>query len=274
VVSSTIAPAVTRLEARRRAAGSSWDRLSVEAQEAWRGTFLGSLAGDVTAKLLDRAVEMEVGAGEVFYRGASHEQMALLALVVDGLLRGCMVAADGRELTVRYASSGAVLGVRSVILGGAPGCGASRGRLSLYGGDSFNGMALHDSHLLVLCPRTFLRVAQSDVTLAWALAEHVAREACAAQRLLAEAAFLPVRCRVARHLLDLAIRENGELVVQASHQDIADAIGSVREVVSRTLARLEVEGLVRRVAKVVVLQDPPQLHDLARGHKPHALSAA
>jgi hypothetical protein len=63
-------------------------------------------------------------------------------------------------------------------------------------------------------------------------------------------------------------------VVQASHQDIADAIGSVREVVSRTLARLEVEGLVRRVAKVVVLQDPPQLHDLARGHKPHAVSAA
>ena len=47
--------------------------------------------------------------------------------------------------------------------------------------------------------------------------------------------FLPVQARVARHLIDLASLQDDVLVVTAGHQEIADAIGSVREVVSRAL---------------------------------------
>jgi len=48
----------------------------------------------------------------------------------------------------------------------------------------------------------------------------------------------------------------GQLVVSASHRDIADAIGSVREVVSRAILWLRDEGLIRRSGRVYVLHAP------------------
>jgi CRP-like cAMP-binding protein len=71
-----------------------------------------------------------------------------------------------------------------------------------------------------------------------------------------------MRQRVARHLLDLAVRESEGLVVYASHQNIADAIGSVREVVSRVLRELRADGLVDRAGERIILRRPTELHRL------------
>jgi CRP/FNR family transcriptional regulator len=77
--------------------------------------------------------------------------------------------------------------------------------------------------------------------------------------------FLSVRQRVARHLLDLAVQEQpAGLVVHASHQDIADAIGSVREVVSRVIRELRTEGLVTRSGDTIVLPNPAGLVERQR----------
>ena len=76
---------------------------------------------------------------------------------------------------------------------------------------------------------------------------------------------LPVRARVAGHLLDLAERRGHELVVDASAQRLAAAVGSVREVVSRVLREMEACGLLRRSGGEVVLVDTAALHRLASG---------
>ena len=78
-------------------------------------------------------------------------------------------------------------------------------------------------------------------------------------------AFATVRQRVARQLLDLASTHqhdgdpNGELAVRITQQDLAEAVGTVREVVVRTLRQLRDAGAVRTERDRIVLLDPAQL---------------
>jgi CRP-like cAMP-binding protein len=116
--------------------------------------------------------------------------------------------------------------------------------------------------------RRFCELAQRDGGLAYLVARYLAEQLAEAQDLLAVDLFTDVRTRVARHLLDLAVLENGRFVVPASHQNIADAIGSVREVVTRSIKRLEAAGLVERDRRAMVLLDRAALHELASGHEP------
>jgi CRP/FNR family transcriptional regulator len=47
----------------------------------------------------------------------------------------------------------------------------------------------------------------------------------------------------------------GEIQLPASNQDLASQIGTVRELVSRNLSRLQAEELIRMEAKTVVIPD-------------------
>ena len=82
------------------------------------------------------------------------------------------------------------------------------------------------------------RAAERDVRVARALLDELS------ERVLSfvveiPSAFATVRQRVARHLLDLASeRQRGsELVASIGQQDLADAVGTVREVVGSSVAR-------------------------------------
>jgi DNA-binding IclR family transcriptional regulator len=79
---------------------------------------------------------------------------------------------------------------------------------------------------------------------------------------------LPVRARVAGHLLDLAERCGSELLVTAKPRRLAAASGSVREVVSRILRDLEREGVLKRDGSDRLrLVDTAALHRIARGEE-------
>ena len=45
------------------------------------------------------------------------------------------------------------------------------------------------------------------------------------------------------------------------HSDLAEEIGATRETVTRTLARLEQDGYIRRFGRQIVLPDPARLAD-------------
>jgi CRP/FNR family transcriptional regulator len=73
-----------------------------------------------------------------------------------------------------------------------------------------------------------------------------------------------VRQRIAAHLLDLAStqqRPQGDLVAHVSQQELADAVGSVREVVARVLRDLRLARLVATSPDRVHILDPTGLHD-------------
>jgi CRP-like cAMP-binding protein len=228
---------------------SVFDSLPGAVREAWMGSFLGELPRRPTEQLLEGAIPDAVARGEIVYRGSEHEKTATVALVVDGLLRIYISSPEGRQVTLRYMSGPDVMGMPALLLGRNA---------------SQDVQALTDCQLLRLDTRQFRALAQKDPTVSWIVAKEFARRFYDGLELMAENVFFSVRARVARHLLDLAVREDRQLIVQVSQQEIADAIGSVREVVSRALKELRNEELIDRVDSGIVLVDPAGLHRASR----------
>ena len=228
--------------------------------DAWGSSFMASFPSRITRLLLAGARETRVEAGDVFYRGAYHEQMAMLALLAEGQLRIYRQTDTGRQVTMLYHHPGAVVGAPALLLGGAQN-DSNRARqpwLSL-GGWRVNGEALRDSLLLRLSTPQFLQLVRTEASVARPLATYMAQRAAMAQQMLTDDLFLSVRARVARHLIDLAVLEDGVLTVSAGHQEIADAIGSVREVATRALGDLRKAGLIARCGSQIIVSDIDQL---------------
>jgi CRP/FNR family transcriptional regulator len=81
---------------------------------------------------------------------------------------------------------------------------------------------------------------------------------------ISEQAFLSVRQRLARQLLLLATAgPGGDLHVHAGQQELADAIGSVREVVTRNLHQLQEEGLIEVSRDDVAIRNLVTLTEIA-----------
>jgi CRP/FNR family transcriptional regulator, cyclic AMP receptor protein len=221
------------------------DRLAPNIADAWRDSCFGNLPSASTQRLLHGARTARVQSGENVYCAAT------VALVVDGLLRLYARAPDGRQVTLRFAPAGAVIGIAPALAGGP--------------GDATHGEALRESVMLKLVPSGVHAAACSDAGVAQALALDLAEQLTEARQRLLDELCLPVRSRVAAHLLNVAERDGRWMVVCSSHQRIAASIGSVREVVSRTLKQMEREGLVDRIGGAsghLRLIDPAALHAL------------
>jgi CRP-like cAMP-binding protein len=131
-----------------------------------------------------------------------------------------------------------------------------------------DAQAVSDTSLLMLSSLSLVRLAQREPAVAWELARYLSACVFECVETLSGNVFLPVRRRVARHLLELATREDARVIVRATTQDIADATGTVREVVSRTMRALREEGFVSRDGEALVLPDLGALHQLADGVDP------
>jgi len=230
----------------RATAGSR--QLSPSALAVWEASFFSTIAPGVTKQILATAYEQDLAPD-----AAIQFEEPTLAVVVEGLLRLYVTSPAGRQATIHYLSPGDTLGLPITI---APARVAGQ-RLTLR--------ALIPSRLVQVSPQKFRALVAQDAATAFRVCEHIVGDLLTGQSMLVENLFLPVRDRVARHVLDLAVREGQTLVVHATQQDIADAIGSVREVVSRALMQLRDEGLIRRVPDGLVICDAAALHRESRG---------
>jgi len=78
---------------------------------------------------------------------------------------------------------------------------------------------------------------------------------------------LPVPARLAMTLLDLARRmgapvDGGIRLEGLSHEDLAECVGSAREVVSRVLSRWTQDGLIRTGRRTILLKDLARIEAL------------
>jgi CRP/FNR family transcriptional regulator len=79
--------------------------------------------------------------------------------------------------------------------------------------------------------------------------------------IIEELSFTTVRHRLASFLIRLAQGEGKrtadgvEIMLPASHQELASQIGTVRELVSRNLSRLQAEGLLKVEGRNVIVRD-------------------
>jgi CRP/FNR family transcriptional regulator, cyclic AMP receptor protein len=75
-------------------------------------------------------------------------------------------------------------------------------------------------------------------------------------------ALMDVYGRVAKLLLNLAVEDGGKLVVpeKLTHQEIADRIGSSREMIGRIMKDLAVGGYIEVRDRMIVMTKPPPAH--------------
>jgi CRP/FNR family transcriptional regulator, cyclic AMP receptor protein len=156
-----------------------------QVQAAVAHSFLRALPERLVETLLAAGQCVNVPAGTTIYRPGDDLRGFV---VVHGLLRVYMSSPEWRQVTLRYAREGDVLGIP--VLVGEP----------VYVSVSM----LADSRLFRIDPRILISTAQRDATVASALAEEVNRRLCENLRQTAVIAFGTVRQRVAVHLLYLA----------------------------------------------------------------------
>ena len=119
-------------------------------------SFLAGLPPEVTRELQAEGERADYPAGTTVYQAGSDPRAAL---VVRGLLRVFLTSAEGRQVTVRYARPGDVLGI-AVLVGGPA---------------STSVQAVEPSSVFRISARTVTAAARSDPRVSWAIAEELNR---------------------------------------------------------------------------------------------------
>ncbi|MCB2115718.1 MAG: Crp/Fnr family transcriptional regulator [Rhodobacteraceae bacterium] len=142
-----------------------------------------------------------------------------------------------------------------------PGGSCVQSTLGLLGGEEYSGEALTASEVrAVLIPKPeFLDLMDGSPAFRGFVFSAFAERMQAMMHLLERVAFQRIESRLAAALLDRA--EGDE--VRATHQELATAIGSAREVVSRRLDAFARAGLVVTERGAVALRDRAALARLA-----------
>jgi CRP/FNR family transcriptional regulator, cyclic AMP receptor protein len=200
---------------------------------------------DVLDVLLRSARPAHVPAGSPLFESGDPPR---LAVVLAGLVRVSMLVPGGRPVTLRYATQGEIIGL-------VP---------TLAGADSFAAEAVTDSSLAMLSLDGLRRRATAEPTLAWELTEAIARCCADALQGMAWSGLASTRTRLAAHLLAaLRATPDGSLVAHVTHQQLADAVGTAREVVSRTLGELRQLDVLSTERGRVVVHDHAALSGIA-----------
>lgn len=214
------------------------------------------LAG-LPCEVLDRvtmcSTDLHVGAGKVLVSGG--RAGVFCYLLVDGLIRSYLISSAGRQVTVRYSRPGALLGVATLFASGTAPAGLQ---------------AVTDSRVLSLHPMTLRALARRDVRVSHALLVELSDRAITYMNAVGDAVFSSLHDRVLSHLLDIATpglgRQVPELAARVSQQELADQVGTVREVVVRILRELRLAGLVRTERDRIVLLDAARLQARLEGN--------
>ena len=217
--------------------------MDADLEPAVLASHLRELPADVIDDLMAGAVRLKIPASSVIHREG--ERAPVLELVVSGLVRVFVTAPDGRTMTVRYCRPGALLGVMSLFIPGFALPAAVQ--------------ALVDAEVPALSPGVARRAAALDIRVTQAFLREQSERAISFLYEVPGSAFATVRQRVARHLLDIASEGAPELVVPVSQQQLAEAVGTVREVIVRVLRELRTAGVVRTERNRIVILDPARL---------------
>jgi CRP/FNR family transcriptional regulator, cyclic AMP receptor protein len=175
------------------------------------------------------------------------------AVVVDGSVRLGIRSHDGREATLRLIERGVIIGL-----------------VALFDPDysspiqDHSMVAVERSTLAIFDPAVFSRQCHRYP----AFTVHLLRGTVEWGGALADAAgrfaFMSVLQRVACYLLNAADGDaSGQLVAAITQQQLANAVGSVREVVARTLHDLRSDGLISVSRARIAILDPDALRRAA-----------
>lgn len=217
------------------------ETLAAEIRCGLSRSVFGTLPKDGLIRLTHDATRLEIPTASILVREGAP---ASIFLTMSGLIRIFLTSSSGRQSTVQYAKPGDLIGTPTVF--------AAQHRAG--------AQALTASIMLALNVETVRQVARDDRRVALAVGADLAAQMQHYLDQLYGTAFGNLRQRVIRHLLEMAGQQGPDLVAPLSHQNLADAVGSVREVVARVLQTLRKERLVATTSDGIALLDPVRLH--------------
>jgi CRP-like cAMP-binding protein len=215
-----------------------------------RTALFGELDSPDLAALAARAVERRLDRGEILFMAG--DPAGGLYVVVEGSIRAYRVNADGREQVLHVEGAGATLAEVPVFDDGRyPSTTAAE----------------EDSILLFIEKRDVLNLCLERPRISVAALKLLARRVRSCAALVESLSLRDVDRRLATLLCEEASdhsRRSGSSVtfeLALTHQQIAARIGSVREVVSRALARLQQVGLIQMDGRRITIPNEKALRD-------------
>lgn len=172
---------------------------------------------------------------------------ALLYRVTSGLVRVHTVDGEGNGLTLRYIKPGGFFGEEA--LGGAP--------------RRYFAEAVTATDLVTIAPDRL------DPNTSAALTEHLGEAMQSMYRSLTRLAGKRLKARIAAELLELrdsdlaTTDEDGRALVHITHDDLAAAVGSVRETVTKVVGELSRMGALTAGYGKIALDDIDRLREVA-----------
>jgi len=208
------------------------------------GSLLGELSPLVRAQLEASSSTWIARSGEAIFPPSTAWTRA--GMILEGIARAFLAASDGRQLTVRYVRAGGMIGSMFPIAG-------DRAPLGIE--------AITDCRIFEFDTGELHRIVESDTATAVVVLRVFDRRLEDLYAVLAASAFGSMRERIAGHLLDLAGFEaaSGRLVTTITQQQLADSVGTVREVAARVLRELREEGLVATSRGTIEIVDANRL---------------
>lgn len=209
------------------------------------------LTEEVLEALTRRLIPCQYEAGQVIcLEGEPGEKVYFLE---KGWVKAVRIATDGREQAALFLRSGELFGDEAVFTGSA------------Y---PVTVIALENSTAWALEGQALRELAQRYPALALALLRHLGERVLYYVQLVEDLGLRNVQARVAHTLLAHTELKNGQLIVPrqtwTTLDEMATRLGTVRDVLSRTLNALEAEGILRLERTQIIISDPQKLLERGR----------
>jgi CRP/FNR family cyclic AMP-dependent transcriptional regulator len=210
--------------------------------------FLSLLSAANRRRFLHNSTRALYPAGAIAY----HPESPPLAFLCDrGLVRAYWSIPDGRQATLAFGHAHELVGATTIASRAAP----------------VFVQVVVESVLTTLDVETVRNLARTEVEVMAAIATHLSARVNDAFGVIAVRSLGSIRERLSFDLLERACQSQlavGRLEVRATHADLADSIGSAREVVGRALSGLRADKIVETAPGLVRVLDPIGLAAIVR----------
>jgi CRP/FNR family transcriptional regulator, cyclic AMP receptor protein len=185
------------------------------------------------------------------------EPASALFGIVHGRLKVSSAGPDGRDTVLGIMAEGEIFGEVALLDGGPR---------------SATCTTMEPCELLVIARQPFLELVESSPSIGVKLLEVLARRLRRLSQRSENSAFLEVSARLARIVLDLAVRFGERrqkpvsgiyVTLKLSQQELGDLIGATRESVNKQLSDWTRQGIVTLQAGRIAITDPDALRALA-----------
>jgi CRP/FNR family transcriptional regulator len=213
-----------------------------------KSELLSNLSPVELQSLATRTVRKLFAAGEWLF--SEGEPCNGLHIVARGRVRIFKTSMNGREQVLAVQGPGSTVAELPVFDGGAYPASV---------------IALEDTEIAFISRRDFQAFCMEHPEVALKVLAVVGSRLRRLVGIIEELSFTTIRQRLASTLLKLAQTEGKktergvEFRLPGSHQELANQLGTVRELISRNLMRLQAEGLLEVDAREVIVKDMPGL---------------